>query len=222
MEIDYFSAFVIGIMGSGHCIGMCGGINTMFTTSLAKNVRHIPLYIFSYHFGRIFSYSIIGAIAGFSGSLAAKNIGLPIAGLKFIAGFFLILLGLYIGQWFMGLTKIEKLGKFLWQYIAPLSKKLLPINSLSKSLLMGAIWGWLPCGLVYSTLTWSLASGDTMQGALIMMFFGLGTLPALLFVSFGVLKAQQLLKNLYFKKGVAIGLICYGIFTLNIAYSTLF
>ncbi|GLX80471.1 cytochrome biogenesis protein [Thalassotalea insulae] len=222
MEIDYFSAFIIGLMGSGHCIGMCGGITTMFTSSLAKDAKNHPLYVISYHIGRISSYALIGAIAGFTGSLAAKNIGLPITGLKIIAGIFLILLGLYMGQWLMWLTKVEMLGKHLWQYISPFSKKLLPVNNLKQALLLGALWGWLPCGLVYSTLTWSLASGSGKTGALIMMCFGLGTLPALLFLSFGIVQGQQLFKNVRVRKFIALLLIAYGIFTLNIAYRTLF
>ncbi len=222
MSIDYFSAFIIGLLGSGHCIGMCGGITTMFTSSLAKDSPGYPVYILGYNFGRITSYAVIGAIAGFTGSLAAKNIGLPIAGLKVIAGIFLILLGLYIGQWLMWLTKVELVGKKLWQYISPLSKSLLPVNSIKKALLLGAVWGWLPCGLVYSTLTWSLASGSASTGALIMLSFGLGTLPAMLSLSYSLVKGQKLLKDIRIRKFIALLLIGYGVFTLNIAYNTLF
>lgn len=222
MEIDLLSAFIIGLMGSGHCMGMCGGITTMFTTSLSRQSKRYPFYILSYNVGRILSYSLIGALAGLTGSLAAKNIGLPLAGLRLIAGVFLILLGLYIGQWLMWITKIEMLGKGLWKLISPFSRKLLPVDSINKALLLGALWGWLPCGLVYSTLTWSLASGSALSGFLIMMCFGLGTLPALLTMSFSVIKLQTLLKNYYFRKTVAISLIVYGIFTLKFAYGVVF
>ncbi len=60
----------------------------------------------------------------------------------------------------------------------PLASKAIPVNSPAKALSLGVIWGWLPCGLVYSTLTWALASGSIVSGASIMLFFGLGTLPA--------------------------------------------
>lgn len=223
MELDYFSAFIIGLLGSGHCLGMCGGISTMLTSAIPNQatVSSAPK-VFGYNFGRIFSYTLIGAIAGFTGSLAIKNIGFPIITLKVIAGLFLILLGLYIGQWFMGLTKIEIIGKFLWQKLSPLNKHLLPVNTIKKSILLGMLWGWLPCGLVYSTLTWSLASGTALDGALIMCFFGLGTLPALFTISFGAIKVQSLLKNQVFRKTVAVFLIFYGLFTLRFAYLALF
>jgi len=246
LNLDLFSAFVIGLLGSGHCLGMCGGITTMLTAALPvknaipsstnlltpaasanenlttkkKNSRY--LFIVLYHFGRVFSYGIIGAIVGFSGSIAAKNIGLPLAGLRVIAALFLILLGLYLGQWFMLLNKVESLGKMLWQLISPLSKKLLPVNSPTKALGLGFLWGWLPCGLVYSTLTWSLASHSLQNGFLIMIAFGLGTLPALLSVSFGFLSFKTLLLNTFFRKFMAILVITYGLYSLVIATKTLF
>jgi len=222
MQIDFFSAFIIGLMGSGHCISMCGGITTMLTSALPKEQGSNFKYIFSYNLGRILSYSLIGGIAGFTGSLVVKNIGLPITGLKVIAGIFLILLGLYMGQWLMWLTKIEFIGKKLWQYISPLSQKLIPVNSIQKALFLGGLWGWLPCGLVYSTLTWSLASGSAVNGALIMSCFGLGTLPALLTTSLGIVKIQKLIQHKIVKKVMAILLIIYGCMTLKLAYIELF
>ena len=219
MDLNFLSAFVIGLLGGGHCIAMCGGITTMLTSALPQHQTSKLPYIISYNIGRIFSYSLIGAIAGFTGSLAIKNLGFPILGLKVLAGMFLILLGLYIGQWLMWLTKVEFIGKRIWQFLSPLSKKLIPINTIPKSLFLGALWGWLPCGLIYSTLTWSLASGSPVNGALIMTFFGLGTLPALLTVSFGVEHMKRLVQNMFFRKTMALFLIIYGIYTLNIAYT---
>lgn len=139
-----------------------------------------------------------------------------------IAGVFLILLGLYIGRWFMVLNKVEQLGKGLWKLLSPLSKKFIPVNSAKQALALGAIWGWLPCGLVYSTLTWSLASGSLVSGATIMFFFGLGTLPALITVSVGALSLKTLLLNNTFRKSMAIMLIIYGIYTLKFASDMMF
>ncbi len=223
MSIDYFSAFIIGLLGSAHCIGMCGGISTMLTSAIdSKRTTNQLQLSLSYNFGRICCYAFIGAIAGFTGSLAAKNVGIPLSGLRIMAGVFLILLGLYIGQWLMWLSKIERLGRFIWQYLSPFSKKLIPVKNNSQALALGALWGWLPCGLIYSTLTWSVASGNTLQGALIMLSFGFGTLPALLTMSLGYLKINLLITNPIFRKLMATLLISYGIFTIIFASKLMF
>lgn len=224
LSIDYLSAFVIGLLGSGHCIGMCGGITTMLTSALSPQSskrKHLKL-VSAYHVGRIFSYSLIGAIVGFTSSIAARNIGVPLGFMRMFAAIFLILLGLYLGQWLMLLSKVETLGKFLWRFISPLSKKFIPVNTSKQAVALGVLWGWLPCGLVYSTLTWSLASGNSVTGALIMTSFGLGTLPALLSISLGSFGIKSLLTNNKFKKTMAFLIIIYGIYSLVIAYQQLF
>lgn len=249
MSLDIFSAFIIGLLGSGHCLAMCGGITTMLTSAIekpstlptAKASSHgdIPIQVtsqhsscspqtfqlnlvFFYHIGRISSYCLIGAIVGFTGSIAAKNIGLPIAGLRLVAAVFLIFLGLYIGQWLLWLNRIESLGKGLWGYISPLAKHVIPVDNRKKALGLGVLWGWLPCGLVYSTLTWALASGSMVTGAAIMLFFGLGTLPALVALSLGIGSIKKILVKVAFRKVMAISLISYGIYSFGIAYQLLF
>ncbi|TYK64698.1 sulfite exporter TauE/SafE family protein [Colwellia echini] len=258
MSIDLFSAFIIGLLGSGHCLAMCGGITTMLTSVINKPTKRetlgqanistqgdIPVtvtsaappmssstacsaqssrfkFILFYHIGRIASYTLIGAIVGFTGSIAAKNIGLPLAGLRLVAAIFLILLGLYIGQWLMWLNRVEALGKGLWQHLSPMAKFVIPVDSRKKSLGLGALWGWLPCGLVYSTLTWALASGSTLTGAAIMLSFGLGTLPALIALSIGMQSIKALLANLLFRKTMAISLISYGIYSFIVAIRVVF
>jgi len=219
MNLDFFSAFVIGLLGSGHCVVMCGGISTMLTTAISDTARHKKYAIvFAYNFGRIASYSLIGALVAFTSSMAAKNIGFPVAILKTIAGVFLILLGLYLGQWLMWLSRVERLGKNIWRHISPHTKKFIPIKNIQSAFALGALWGWLPCGLVYSTLTWALASADVINGALIMFFFGLGTLPALLSVSLGTISVKSLLTHTLFRKSAAILVVLYGFYTIIIAY----
>ncbi|UUO25087.1 sulfite exporter TauE/SafE family protein [Colwellia sp. M166] len=219
MSLDFFSAFIIGLLGSGHCVVMCGGISTMLTTAISDASQQKKyVIIFAYNFGRIASYSVIGALVAFTSSMATKEIGLPVSLLKTIAGIFLILLGLYLGQWLMWLSHVEHLGKNLWRHISPKTKKFIPIKNINSAFALGALWGWLPCGLVYSTLTWALASADAINGALIMFFFGLGTLPALLSVSLGTISIKSLLSNALFRKLAAISVIFYGFYTILIAY----
>ncbi len=243
MSLDLFSAFIIGLLGSGHCIAMCGGITTMLTSALPNNKYHnnqqIPVnnqseqsknnpqasklvLVIFYNIGRIVSYCVIGAIVGFTGSIAAKNIGMPLAGLRMFSAVFVVLLGLYLGQWLMWLNRIEALGKGLWQHISPLAQKVIPVSSPAKAFSLGAIWGWLPCGLVYSTLTWALASGSFVTGASIMLFFGLGTLPALLTLSLSYASIKNLLVKPALRKSMALMLITFGIYSFIVAYQQLF
>jgi len=242
MSLDLFSAFIIGLLGSGHCIAMCGGITTMLTSALPTankySQQQIPVndqtvatnieynskikLVFAYHLGRIASYSFIGAIVGYSGSIAAKNIGMPLAGLRMFSAVFVILLGLYLGQWLMWLNRVEALGKNLWRFISPLASKAIPVDSSRKALTLGAVWGWLPCGLVYSTLTWALASSDLLTGAAIMFSFGIGTLPALLTLSIGFTSIKSLLINPLLRKAMALVLISFGIYSIVVAYQEMF
>jgi len=205
---------------------MCGGITTMLTSAIRPDnqpniVSKRTSLILFYNIGRISSYAFIGAIVGFTGSIAAKNIGVPLGGLRLVAGVFLVFLGLYIGQWLMWLSRIEYIGKFLWSKISPFTKRLLPINNPSKALSLGLLWGWLPCGLVYSTLTWSLASGSAIEGAAIMACFGLGTLPALITMSLSLNTFAKLINTRAFRKTIASLLIGYGFYSIYIAYKLL-
>ena len=168
------------------------------------------------------THSIIGAIVGFTGSIAAKNVGIPLSGLRLFAGVFLVFLGLYLGQWLMWIARVEKLGQKLWRYLSPISKRFIPVDNTKKALSLGALWGWLPCGLIYSTLTWALASNSALQGAGIMFSFGLGTLPALVTISLGLLHVKKLLTNPIFRKSMALLVLLYGIYTIIFASKHLF
>jgi len=114
----------------------------------------------------------------------------------------------------MWINQIERLGKHVWKFLSPYSARLIPVSSPKKAIGLGALWGWLPCGLIYSMLTWSLASGNAKNGALIMTFFGLGTFPALLIMSYSFIKAKTLLSHPVFRKFMALSLIFYGIYSL--------
>lgn len=222
MSLDFLSAFLIGIAGAGHCVAMCGGITSMLSGAINKQPKSAFALILSYNTGRILSYTLAGAIAGFTGSLAAQSIGIHISWLRLVAAIFVILLGLYIGQWLFIINKVEALGKHLWTLIQPLSKRFIPVTNVKQALFLGAIWGWLPCGLVYSTLTWSLASADWLNGALIMTAFGLGTLPALLTLAAGFKFVTDTLKSPMTRKITAVLLIIYGIYSMFIALKLIF
>ncbi|MEH0667080.1 sulfite exporter TauE/SafE family protein [Vibrio scophthalmi] len=212
MMIDWFGAFVIGLVGAGHCMGMCGGIASMLTIGQTSPSRWTPVY---YNLGRLISYALLGAIVGGAVASLSKlsQMNSVLIWLRLLAALFMILLACYIGKWWHGLLHIEKLGQQLWRFISPAGKSLLPLQSPLHALPFGMVWGWLPCGLVYSTLTWSAVSGSALNGALVMLMFGLGTLPAMLAVGMGAEALKRIQNSSVFRQIVAFMLLIYGIFT---------
>jgi len=172
-----------GFFGSVHCFAMCGGIASALSLAAPADrtrVAHLGLQL-CYSLGRIASYSLAGALAGSLGFFLTETLGPkgPFL-LRILAGVFLVALGLYIAGWWLGLRHLEALGAKLWQRFAPLVKRLQPVDGPIKALLIGGLWGWLPCGLVYSVLVTASSAGSWTWGALTMTAFGVGTLPALL------------------------------------------
>jgi sulfite exporter TauE/SafE len=136
----------------------------------------------AYSGGRIASYAAAGALAGAVGQAGLlMRDAVPMQHLLFaLSSLMLIALGLYLAGVWGAVRRLESLGGGLWRRLQPYTTRLLPVNTVPRALGLGALWGWLPCGLVYSVLLTALASGSAMQGALVMLAFGLGTLPNLL------------------------------------------
>jgi sulfite exporter TauE/SafE len=182
-EFSIIAVFFVGLLGGVHCLGMCGSIVGILTGQLPKDGARWPFHL-AYNSGRIASYTVAGMLVGAIGQAGMLfRDAVPVQHLLFaLSSLMLIALGLYLaGLWSM-VRRIEQLGSVLWQRIQPLTRFVFPITSPLRALLLGMLWGWLPCGLVYSVLVTALASGHPQSGALIMLAFGLGTLPNLLVI----------------------------------------
>jgi hypothetical protein len=151
--------------------------------------------VIAFNLGRILSYGVAGALAGSLGGLLGPgwiiNDTASVRWFLFvIANLMIILSGLYL----MGITRLlaplERAGGSLWKHVSPLSKKLMPISSPGKAAIFGAVWGWIPCGLVYAMLITAISAGNGIGGFVTMFAFGVGTLPAMLAAGFaaGALK----------------------------------
>lgn len=176
----------MGLFGSLHCISMCGSIAGILSFSLPEKIRsNTPVlagYLGFYNLGRLTSYSLAGALAGTFGSQLLNAIS-PEQGhtiLMLTATLITVTVGFYLAGWFPKLSYIERIGIPVWQKLEPLGRKLLPVASPFHAFLYGIIWGWLPCGLVYSALFLALSQGNAIQGMLIMFIFGTGTLPSII------------------------------------------
>ncbi|MDO6705349.1 sulfite exporter TauE/SafE family protein [Photobacterium sp. 1_MG-2023] len=220
MSTDFFAAFMIGLLGAGHCLGMCGGIAAAITLGMpGQQQQHRFPFLLCYNLGRLVSYAAAGALIGgaVAGMASLSGLSTALLYLRLLAALMMILLALYLGQWWQGVTKIEAVGQILWRRIAPLAQSMLPLKSPISAFPFGLLWGWLPCGLVYSTLSWAAVAGNTVSGAGVMLAFGLGTLPAMLLVGSMAERLKLWLSNQIFKKTSAVLLLVYGIHTGYIA-----
>ena len=180
------AAALVGLLGGVHCVGMCGGIVGALAFALPPERRSpqgaLP-FLIAYSAGRISSYALAGALFGGLGASATAALGgikATETALALAAGLFMVALGLYLGGWWRGLAHLERTGAHLWRRVEPLGRRLLPVRRVGDAWALGLVWGWLPCGLVYSVLVWALAAGSAGSGALLLASFGLGTLPTLL------------------------------------------
>ena len=185
IDVSLISAFFVGLLGGVHCVGMCGGIVAALSLGLPDRpdsaVARWP-YLLAYNLARITSYAVAGALLGGVGWLAANWSGLHQLQLvlQWLAALFMLALGLYLGGWWQGLVLLERAGGPVWKRLEPLGRRFLPVRSTGQAFLLGLVWGWLPCGLVYSVLVWSISTANPLYGAALMLSFGLGTLPNLL------------------------------------------
>ncbi|MGE8062776.1 sulfite exporter TauE/SafE family protein [Pseudomonas sp. NPDC089547] len=207
------SALVLGLLGGGHCLGMCGGLMGALTLAIPPEQRGKRLrLLMAYNLGRILSYACAGLLLGLAGWAVASS---PAAlALRVVAALLLIAMGLYLAGWWSGLTRIEALGRGLWRHIQPVASRLLPVSSLPRALLLGALWGWLPCGLVYSTLLWAASQGNAGYSAALMLAFGLGTWPVLLATGLAAQRVNALLRRRSVRVAGGLLVMLFGIWTM--------
>ena len=160
------TAFATGLAGSAHCVAMCGGISISLGLGSMKK-RLLPVY----HLGRLASYTTLG-LRDYSPTWAMA--------LRLAAALVMFAIGLQIALGINLLRRLERYGSRLWQPLAGFVQSLLPVRTGSDALLLGFLWGLLPCGLIYSALALAVVSGNPLHAALVMLAFGAGTLPAML------------------------------------------
>lgn len=187
--------FLVGLVGGVHCVGMCGGIVGAFAVATPR--RSIPIRVSDaearptalldaaprvllFNLGRIGSYMVAGALAALLGSVPLMiNLVAAQTVMYWLANLMLVALGLSLMNVWHGMARIESLGQWVWRRVQPWLRTLLPVQRNTQAFALGGLWGWVPCGMVYSVLMTALLGGSVLRGALIMLAFGLGTLPLL-------------------------------------------
>jgi len=210
-SLSITTAFILGLLGGAHCLGMCGGIAATVSLSTEGGGRG-SLLLAGYNTGRIVSYTAAGALVGSLSWLVSDESNL--IAMRTLAGLMLIAMGLYVAQWWQGLSRLEQAGGAAWKYLRPYASRLLPVKNLSQALMLGALWGWLPCGLVYSTLIWASAAADWQSSASLMAAFGAGTLPTMLLTGLLAQQVKQLLQQRATKHIFGMLIIFFGLYTI--------
>ncbi len=197
INYDNFSiltALAIGLIGNFHCIGMCSGIITVFSMSVSKDKKkYSSFYIIYYNLGRIIGYMFINTVAFSIGLILIKSLNIDnLNFLKLISGLTLLTIGCYLLNILNLIKHIEKLGFKIWNHIQKYIKFFFPVNNPLKAILLGFIWSHIPCGLVYSTVIWSTSSGSFLKSILLVLIFGIGTLPSMLGVGLFSFKLKEI------------------------------
>jgi sulfite exporter TauE/SafE len=208
--------FLTGLLAGTHCAGMCGGIVTALSLSGGRPGRPALSHLLAYNLGRIGSYTLAGALVG---ALGAGGLmlgpGQPLQQALYIAAnLMLVAMGLYLAGIWRGVTYLERAGGLLWRHIQPLTRNVLPVRSVPQALALGGLWGWLPCGLVYSMLVAAFAWANPWDGALVMLAFGLGTLPNLLLLGYFAGRLRPWLQQRSVRLAAGLLVIGFGVLGL--------
>ena len=218
-EFSIGAVFFIGLLGGVHCLGMCGSIVGILTGQMPKDSSRLKFHL-AYNFGRVASYSLAGALVGLIGQAGflLRDV-VPVQHLLFfLSSIMLIALGLYIAGVWSVVRSIEHAGILIWKHIQPLTRGLFPVVTPVRALLLGTLWGWLPCGLVYSVLVTALASGHAKSGALIMFAFGMGTFTNLLVIGLFWEKCRTWIQSPKIRIVAGLIIIAFGIYGLIKVY----
>ena len=215
------AALLAGLLGSAHCLGMCAGISGLFGVSAEVRTlgRQLPMSI-AYNSGRILTYALLGVVVATFGSAlveAKPTLAKPIL---LVTGSVIILIGLQVAFNWRLLNPIERMGAVLWQKLAPVARHFVPVTNVPRAFGLGLLWGWLPCGLVYSVLLIAATSAQPLHGGATMVAFGLGTMPAMIMTGIGAAQLSSVMRRRGARLGLGLLIVALGVLTIVMPVSS--
>lgn len=211
------AALMLGLLGSVHCTAMCGGLAAAFALGLPADATAWARarVLASLSAGRILGYAVVGVAVGSAGLAVTGLLGATgAAALRALAGLALIGIAAMVAGIGRGPLALERLGARVWRRLQPLAVALRHDLRGANALALGLLWGWLPCGLVYSALGFAATSGDPGRAALVMVAFGIGTLPGVLLPSVAAFRFGALVQARGSRRVAAVMLAAFGVWTL--------
>lgn len=215
-----FTALMAGLLGSGHCFGMCGGIATglgnLHGGQGQNGNRAVSALLFN--LGRVLSYAVLGLGAAWILSRTGQFLNIPNWSLvlRLLTALMIFMIGFqFLFNWQL-LAGIERIGAKVWSLVLPLAVRASSLPGSSGRLLLGLCWGLLPCGLVYSILLTAAAAGSPLSGAGVMIAFGTGTLPSMLGMSFAAPALATLLNDRWTRRLMGAAMIVLAVLSVSL------
>jgi sulfite exporter TauE/SafE len=219
----WLTAFMAGLLGSGHCFAMCGGIAGGLGTIAHNSGSRAGAFFRALQFngGRLIAYSLAGGLSAGLLGIIPQTAGLEFIGvaLRFITALLVALIGLrYLLEW-RGLDFIERMGARFWPKISPVAARLATSTGSINRLLLGLCWGFLPCGLVYTMLLTAASTGHAIAGTGVMLAFGLGTIPSMLGLTLAAPALASVLRDVHFRRFIGLSLVLLAAWMIISLYS---
>ena len=239
------SAFLMGLFGGVHCVAMCGGVVSVLCSAAPRCATALSAragsdgaqggpgavsspwrrasYALAYNGGRVASYAALGALFGALGSLSTGVFPLDAFrfGLRAIAALCMLAVGLHLAGLPSIVKRLESLGAPLWRGLAPLAKRFVPLRTPWHALGLGAVWGLMPCGLLYGSLALAASSGSATLGAATMLAFGVATLPVMLTMSAIAQTLSRLMSRVWLRRAAGAVVLAFGLWsTAGVAAQT--
>jgi len=209
------SAFLFGVVASGHCLLMCGGIAGALSLATRTTAGGGPSWklLVAYQIGRVSSYAVAGLVVGTIGATLIHFVDQEWTriALRWSSALVFALLGVNLLRRRSSVDAV--LGRTFWPRVAARARRFFPVQRVSQALTIGAIWGWMPCGLVYSVLFIAWLGMDPLRSAGIMASFGLGTIPAVLAGALGANRLRILLSYAGLRSGLAALMLAFAVMT---------
>jgi sulfite exporter TauE/SafE len=205
------SALLMGLFGGAHCVGMCGGVVGILCGAAPREARYTVLY----NLGRVGAYTLLGLVFGALGTLSTGLF--PLAEirvvLRAIAAICMLLVGLHLAGFATPANKLEAIGAPIWRLVSPLTRRLLPVRSPRHAVALGALWGLMPCGMIYAALALATSAGTPAHGAATMAAFGAGTLPVMLAMGAMAQKIAALLARVWVRRLAGAVVLAFGLYS---------